>query len=361
VNARGRALAVTLLTLVTSCTRFADRGDRDGGPSSRGNGATEEGDRAAPLAAAASTSAKATAANEIDPIARELFEARIIALSPTTGAAWQAGTFKATLEGAIVSPRKAASRRVASLILARDSAPVAYRRPLAFYRLAAALGMRVVPAMVLRRISVGELGALLQKQPAALKMVRREARVQNDGTVDALLAAAAPASLESPWTRPRSVSLDAKASSEVQTWERWAGSPTAVPGESSQLLRDFVEMMALDYLTAMEARPVLLFLKDAGAIVLEDNWGAFPLHPEADAVEQLLHRLRAVARFPHYLRDTLARLDRARAAAVLAPAGFDTWLVPPRSLIDLDERRASLLSLIEAQVEERGAGAVLCL
>jgi hypothetical protein len=68
-----------------------------------------------------------------------------------------------------------------------------------------------------------------------------------------------------------------------------------------------------------------------------------------------------VARFPRGLSEALTRFDRASAARAIAPAGIDSWLLPPRSLIELDERRASLLSLIEAQVAERGAGAVLCL
>ena len=95
--------------------------------------------------------------------------------------------------------------------------------------------------------------------------------------------------------------------------------------------------------------------------MLDDNREVFPPHAAALAVEQLLLRLRAVARFPRGLRDALTRFDRERAASALAPGGFDSWLLSPRGLIELDERRASLLSLLEAQVAERGAGAVLCL
>ena len=53
--------------------------------------------------------------------------------------------------------------------------------------------------------------------------------------------------------------------------------------------------------------------------------------------------------------------DRSRARAALAPGTFDEWLVSPRALIELDERRAGLLSLIDARVAERGEAAVLSL
>jgi hypothetical protein len=120
-------------------------------------------------------------------------------------------------------------------------------------------------------------------------------------------------------------------------------------------------VLALDYLAAAVNRSTLLFLPDADALLLDDNSGAFPLHADPAAVERLLRRLRGVVRFPRGLRDALSRFDRARAASILAPGDFGAWLLSPRTLIELDERRAGLLSLIEAQIAERDEAAVLCL
>jgi hypothetical protein len=357
VRARARALAIAQIAVVVGCTaRGESRGEREGGSKAQISGG------GAPTQAPSATAAPKEAANgEPDPVLRSLLQARIVALKPAPFAAGGPLAFAASLKGALAQRASASERGTATLTLADSSAPIAYRRPLAFYRLAAALGLHIVPAAALRPISVGELGALLQADPRALAQIRGRARVQNDGTVDALLTAPAPTAFGSPWIRPRSASIAAHGSAEARTWERWAASPTPVPGERPALLRDFVELLVLDYLAAVITRRTILFFPDAGALLLDDNREVFPPHAAAAAVEQLLLRLRAVARFPRGLRDALTRFDRERAASALAPGGFDSWLLSPRSLLELDERRASLLSLLEAQVAERGAGAVLCL
>ena len=76
-----------------------------------------------------------------------------------------------------------------------------------------------------------------------------------------------------------------------------------------------------------------------------------------------------MARFPRSLRDALVRLGPSEAAATLAPGatatpipeGFEGWLVPPRVLVDLEERRATLITLIQAEIDARGEAAVLSL
>src|SRR5262249_55864130 len=143
--------------------------------------------------------------------------------------------------------------------------------------------------------------------------------------------------------------------------ERASASPVPVDGERATLVRDFVEMLVLDYLASFALRRTVVLLPDADALVLDDNREAFPSHVEPASLTPLLHRLRGVARFPRGLRDGLLRLSRERAAALLSPGGFETWLLAPRALIELDERRVGLLSLIEAQIVQRGEAAVLTL
>jgi len=380
---RGRAPALALVTglalaavlsLNVGCSRLEASSDRvgagrarvvreQGGPSGDTTAALRVSRSAASGAPGASANAEASTASAANAEAaaegaavRVLRDARLVALTPARAAEAPEATFTATLVG-----EGAAPPRAAALSLATDVAPDGARRPLAFYRLAAALGMHVVPAAVSRSVSVGELGALLEGQPTLLAMIRREARVQNDGGVDALLTAPLPASLPCLWGAARTAPIELRASAEARLWERWASSPLTAPDERARLLRDFVETLVLDYLAAVEVRGEALYLPDEGALALTDNRGAFPLRPDADLVAALLRRLRGVARFPRGLRVALARLDRARAAEALAPGGFDTWLVPPRSLLELDERRASLLSLIEARVAEHGEARVLCL
>lgn len=252
-----------------------------------------------------------------------------------------------------------ADGRAASLVVALTSAPTAWRRPLAFYRLARALDATVVPAVAARPIGFGELGALVSADAEALAMIRGRAAVQNDGTVDALLSARSTAAAGSPWEAPAGSAIDPKRAAQIAIWERWASSPAPAPGEDARLLRGFVEMLALDYVAGHVARRRALIA--GGAIVLDENGEAFPLHVEPTSLDQLLRRLKRVARFPRPLRAALARLDRARASELFAGGGFDAWLLSPRALVELDERRAGLLSLIEARIAERGEAAVLSL
>jgi hypothetical protein len=254
------------------------------------------------------------------------------------------GTFAAALA--------APATRTVTLELALGADPVGYRRPLAFARLGRALGARVVPASVLRHVPAGDLAGMIDGSAEARALVG-EARVLNDGTVDALVTDVAPGAAGL-------VAVDTEHAREVATWEVWARSPEPLPTERTGLLRDYVEMLVLDYLSGNVVRRQAL-LRDGEALVLADNASSFTPHADPGVLDRMLRKLRGVERFPRGLRDALAAFDRDRAAAVFAEGGFETWLVAPRVRIELDERRAALLTLIEAKVAARGAEHVLSL
>ncbi len=310
----------------------------------------------ASIVAAPTIAAPTTAAGPIRtqaPGESALASGTLVALTPAAGAGASAGIFAATLAEPAGS---------ATVTLALTSAPTAYRRPLAFARLAAALGMHVVPAAAERHVSAGEIAALLEPQREIAALVGARLRVLNDGTVTALLVASAPSALAPGWDPRLARRVEARASYEVRTWERWASSPDLAAGEDSRVTRDFVEMLVLDYLSANATRRTLLTSARGDALVLDDNREAFPVTAPPAAVDQLLRRLKPVARFPRGLRAALLAFDRESAREALAPPGsFEEWLVSPRGLIELDERRAGLLSLVEARVAERGEAAVLSL
>ncbi|MEP7124123.1 MAG: hypothetical protein ABJE95_24565 [Byssovorax sp.] len=288
-----------------------------------------------------------------DPGERALDDGAIVALAPAAGIGPSAGILAATLADPAGS---------ATVTLSLVSAPTAYRRPLAFARLATALGMHVVPATVARQLGAGEIAALLEPQPEIAALLGGRLRVLADGTVTALLAAPAPGALLAAWDPAAARRVEARASYEVRTWERWAASPDPAAGEDRGVTRDFVEMLVLDYLAANAARRTVLMAPGRDALVLDDNREAFPVAAERVAVDQLLRRLKPIARFPGALLAALTAFDRERAREVLAPPGsFEDWLVSPRGLVELDERRAGLLSLIQARVAERGDAAVLSL
>jgi hypothetical protein len=285
-----------------------------------------------------------------------LASASLVALSLAPGLAGSEGLFAAS----IAVPGEPGTKE-ATLALALRTAPRSLDRPLAFYRVAGALGIGIVPPAAEIHLGLGELGDLLARDPAASSLVRSLAAVQNDGTVDALLTA---------WPAPRAASSGERAavrelgvtgSYEVETWARWSTVPDPAPGEQAGFVRGYVEMLVLDYLTGDVTRRSLFADDAAGALVLVDNSGAFPQHVERSTRDRILRRLRVVARFSRGLHDALLAFDRERAAAVLAPGGFETWLVSPRARIELEERRLGLLTLLDAKIAERGGSAVLCL
>jgi hypothetical protein len=242
------------------------------------------------------------------------------------------------------------------IALALVADPNAYRRPLAFARLARAMGARVVPRAALRHVSAGDLAAAAGDAGAS---VVREARVLNDGTVDVLVTARSTPHAGSAWEDPVGKVIDPTDAREMALWDRWASSPTPAQGEDAGLLRDYVEMIALDYLAADDARRSAVVTPRA--IVLVDNASAFPPHPDARMLDRLLRRLRAAERFPRGFYAALHAFDKARAEATFASGSFETWILTPRARVELDERRAALLTLLSAKIAARGEGAVLSL
>lgn len=280
------------------------------------------------------------------PLERSLERASIVSLASRPGAAL------GVLDAAVRLP--GATHTVpARLTLALIDDPLALRRPLAFHRLAHALGARVVPVSVLRREGAGFIAELLA--PDLLAALKPRLAVQNDGTVDALLTSAGPAG--APFTEPHGHSIAVNGSAEMEALARGANSAVPLPGENPRLLRDFIEMRVLDYLSANVLRRTV-FLDDAGSLVLDDNATAFPLHVDPRAEVRLLNALRSSARFPKNLRAALDALDRSSAAARFAPGSFEEWLISPRNLVALDERRVSLLSLLDAKIAASGGAAV---
>jgi hypothetical protein len=78
-------------------------------------------------------------------------------------------------------------------------------------------------------------------------------------------------------------------------------------------------------------------------------------------VDWLFEPVRPLLRFPRGLGDALRRLDRSSAQALLQGRDFEQWLVGPRDITDLLERKATLQSLLEARVASAGSEATFSL
>jgi hypothetical protein len=354
---------VALVVLALGCSRapiVAD-GDRSAGGTSSASAPLTMTTRLAraPLSGQRRPEEQPPGPSELTETTRALASAKLRVLEAGPERA-QEGIFQATLDGAGLPPSARAEVRVSLL-----DAPIAFRRRLAFHRLAGALGAHVVPACVERAMTLEAIGDLLAGQRPALDAVRERAAVRNDGTVVALWMALAPDGPGSPWSPPQGAPLDPYGGGEPARWSRWIEAPEREADEVPTLARDWLEMIALDYLAATSHRRSVFVVRDAEArgaaidLVLFDNVNAFSPAPARTASSSLLKRLTLAQRFPRALRAGLIALTPARAAALFAPGGFETWLLPPRALVELEERRAALLSLIEAKIAGRDEAAVL--
>lgn len=222
--------------------------------------------------------------------------------------------------------------------LATRSHPHPHRGALALYRLARALELTVVPPTAARRLTVARLAELLERHPNGLAELRQHALVGNDGAIMALLQGECRG-------RSRHVGL----SEPVVPWSEWARSPKPPDGSARQTVRDYVQWATLDYLAGNVERRFVRIDEETGRLCLNDNDSAFPGVIGAEAADLLLRRLRPVASFPAALADGLRRFDRAAARRQLQSGTFEDWLLGPRELTDLHERRSTLLTLVVAR------------
>lgn len=301
-------------------------------------------------------SPKPTLAGE-DAVQHELRTARIADLKITS---WtHPGVLQATLE----RPRGAASAQV-TMNLALDQNPLAHRRALALARLARELEMHVVPATIVRHVSTGELGAAFADEPDVQSYLAAHASIQNDGTVAALVMAPSSGDEASAWNATSRREMELEEMVEARSWAASAVSTEPLPNENKTLVRDYVEVLVLDYLSGNVMRRDVLFDETTSTLLLANNDGAFPwksAYNVSRGEARLLDRLKPIVRFPRTLRDALLRFDRARAKEILTSGAFESWLLAPRMLVTLDERRATLLTLVQARVDAYGADVVLSL
>lgn len=233
--------------------------------------------------------------------------------------------------------------------LATRRRPRSYRKPLAAYRIAAALGLHVVPPTAVTDLPIAQLATLLESQSSERRQAITERLVvRNDGTVRALLR-------EPCVGRPLSLS----AGQPVEGWAELAASSAPLGGRTARSVTGYVQLVVLDFLTGNVLRRTVAYDEQSGRLCADDHDGAFPGYLGADGQELLLRRLRRIQRFPAGLDERLAQLDRAAVTGRLQPGRFTDWLVAPRPLLDLMERRTTLRTLLHARVQQHGASAVL--
>jgi hypothetical protein len=329
-----------------------DRSDRADAPERQGSIEPPTGPSALHPSALASTAASEPAAPRWTPERDEDVDAALVSapIQSLDAVPNRPGTFRALLAGDRGSPREAV------LTIALRSDPRAIRRALAFARLARALGAANVPPLVGRRVGIGELATLLLVPADRSRL--REAALENDGAVGAVIRTASARAAGSLWEVSQGHAMGASESVQVSQWARWSERATPAKDEDTRLLRGYVEMLLLDYVTANVARRTVFVTDEPKSVLLLDNSNAFPTRPDPAALDRVLARLRVVARFPRQTYEGLRALEPKRAWEHFASGPFEDWLLTPRSLIDLEERRQALLSLIDARIAAAGPSAL---
>ena len=121
-----------------------------------------------------------------------------------------------------------------------QSEPIRYRKYLAFYRLAEALGSKLVPRTGVLAVRLPQLLLALRGDPEGLSLLREDMAVRNDGTVLVMVSEPIVDGHE----------IDFSAGPEVKSWRMSAESRASVPPERSSLVAGYVEALVLDYLAA---------------------------------------------------------------------------------------------------------------
>jgi len=228
--------------------------------------------------------------------------------------------------------------------IATRADPVRYRACLAFYRLAAVLGSRVVPRTEVYPIHVREVLAALSNDSRGLALLRQGMAIHNDGTVAVLVSAAVAGARE----------VDINASPEAVVWRSWAEGRQPVPPDRRALVGGYVEMLVLDYLTANVGRRRVTVDSAAAGIYLTENGTAWNDRADPRAVNAIFSQLKRVRGFSRRLFDGLRGFDRSKADETLHAGSFATWLVASHPMAAMMERKRALLDLVEARMAEVG-------
>jgi hypothetical protein len=245
---------------------------------------------------------------------------------------------KVTLEGGAVAAFKPRSR----LPLGDRR----YKGEIAAYRLATALGLDNVPRAIPRSFAAGELGVLEAD-------FAEKARVDDDGRVRGALI---------PWIDGYQV-LPLEDPTQRARWEPWLFDARAVvPDDRRALAASVSTMVAFDYLTANWDRwSGGNVAQDSanGRVLFVDNDGAFYDWPAPATLARQRAELQRVTRFSRRFVEALRALDSTRLRAALGEEAPGVPLVTERSAAGVDARRATVLGIVDARIEDAGPNATL--
>lgn len=250
--------------------------------------------------------------------------------------------FQVSFDGAIQAAFKPPSRLH----------PRGHLAEVAAYRIARLLGMENVAPAALRRISGDVMRARLDARftetwPEIYAWVRWDNDIAAEGAVIYWIPGLTPLGLESE--------------RKITEWSRWIAIGGELPEERRALAADLSSMIAFDYVIGNGDRwsgSNASGDPEGTRLYVRDHNLAFPTPMLAASHERLFRRVKRVERFSKRFVDGLTRLDRAALEREVG-ADAERELLTTGQIREVLERRASLLTRVEALVEAHGREAVL--
>src|SRR5580704_15355007 len=196
-----------------------------------------------------------------------------------------------------------------------------YRGEIAAYRLARALGLENVPRAIPRAFSATALHDAFPT-PKGSADFDRKAIVDSGGQVHGALM---------PWITDYRV-LPLEEPAWRARWEGWLMNPGArIPEGQETLASSISTMLVFDY-----------------------NDGAFYEHPAREPLAAQLALIRRVVRFSQSFVSALHGLDDAKLRAAFGDETPGAPLLSDRVIMDVENRIASALAIIDANTQRRG-------
>lgn len=218
-----------------------------------------------------------------------------------------------------------------------------YRGEIAASRLARALGLVNVPRAEPRAFDAAALRALQPDFDA-------KALPDADGHIRGAITAWIPGYEVLPLEQP----------SARAGWEPWlTDASKPVPFDQRSLAKDLSVLVAFDYVTGNWDRwSGGNVAKDgrAGTVLFPDNDGAFYDPPPADSLARQLALLRRVTRFSRAFVALLRSLDEPKLTGIFGDETPGQPLLPARVVHDVDQRRRTVVALVDARLADAGEG-----
>ncbi len=239
----------------------------------------------------------------------------------------------------------------AVLLIATKADPLLPRSRTAHYRIAELIAPGVVAPTAFRLFTIAELSRAADKP--TLRRLERDARVLENGRVEAVLSLSPSPSLQR---------VDIANIQENQPAWRWEGrlvTRTTIPEEERVTLAQYQSLIAVDWVAGNLARRYVRFHKKSGRITVADENEAFSPEPHEAALKDGLQRFARHMTYSKSLSVHLHALEHDTVEKALRAGDPPSLIVTPKQVDEIIEHARGLERVIQTRVKQRGPDGLL--